>query len=102
MVFTVDSYLKAERALAQIVVDATAHDADVSRGIETLTAAHTKLDAMLATWTPAAEWLEETALANPDDQGWQSLKVRKDKIIGDYMAMVVRAQAVRDAANAAN
>jgi hypothetical protein len=102
MVFPVDSYLTAERALAQIVTDATAHHTDVARGIETLTAAHTKLDAMLKTWTPAGEWLEETAIANPDDPGWQALKIRKDRIIKDYMAMVVRAQAVRDAATAAS
>jgi hypothetical protein len=101
MTFPVDSYLTAERALAQITVDATAHHTDVARGIETLTSAHAKLNAMGASWRPAVTYINAQAAANPSNAEWQALKARTDMIVADFIAMRNRALSIRDAAIAA-
>lgn len=101
MAFTPDNYLTAQRALAQIATDATAFHTDVARGIETLTLAHAKLAAMGPDWTPAVNFIQQQADANPNDEQWQALAAQKDKLVADFISMRNRALAVRDAANGA-
>ena len=102
MPIEVKNFLTAQRAIGQIVTDATAHDADVGRAIETLTIAHAKLEAMGAAWTPAVQFINAQAVAYPDNAAWQSLKTQTDMIVADFISMRDRALAVRDAAIAAS
>ena len=98
----VTNFLTAQRAIGQIVTDAAAHHADVGRSIDTLTAAHAKLAAMVVSWTPAIKFITQQAAANLDNAAWQSLKVETDLIVADFVDMRNRALAVRDAAIAAS
>lgn len=102
MAFVPDNYLTAERALDQIITDATSSHTDVTRGIETITNAHSKLAAMATAWQDAVALIDTEAANNPGDPQWQELKARKDKIVADFLVMRDRARNVRDAANAAS
>lgn len=101
MAFTPTNYLTAQRALDQIATDATSFDANATRAVEQIVAAAASLSAMTAQWTPAVQYINAQASANPADLQWQETKARMDKYIADFQAMRARAIAIRDAAQAA-
>ena len=101
MAFLPENFLMAERAMDQISLDATSYFTNMDRGVEQLALAATNLAAMAAAWAAAVDYIDAQALALPGDTGWQALKLRKDKLVADFIAMRTLSQSVRNAAQAA-
>ena len=98
MAFTPINKLTANRALEQIVTDATEFFFRMDRSVEQITAAAASLNGMTTSWSAAANFIDTEEASAPGDKEWQALKERKDSLVADFLAMRNKVQAVRDAA----
>ncbi len=101
MAFVPENFLMSEAALDKISEEATQHISLLDGAIKSMNLAVTRLQAMPADWTPAATFIDDQVTANPSDEEWLSMQVRKDKLTVDFLAMRDMAIAVKDAATAA-
>ncbi len=98
MAFTPENYLMAERALDQITTEATSLFTKVDDAIIRLTDLSASLSGMGSNWSSTVAFIDTEAAANPGDEQWQILLVRKNKIVAGFIEMRDIAIAVRDAA----
>jgi len=101
MAFTPENYLMAERALDEIIEEATANFNQVDSALTRINQSSLRLQNMQADWGAAVSFINAEAAANPADEQWQALLARKNKLVAAFIEMRDLAMSVDAAAAAA-
>ncbi len=92
--FIADSYVRADDALNRISQQVSSYITTGESAMTTLAQVRDDLSRMDNAfphgWLETAQFINQQAAANPDDEAWQHMKRRMDKIIADFQAASVR------------
>lgn len=102
--FIADSYVRADDALRRISEQVSSYVTTGESAMATIAKVRDDLATMETGfpngWLETVQFINQQADANPNDEAWQDLKRRTDKIVADFRSAKDRFEAVRDAISA--